>query len=747
MHYRPLVLCTVIALCSYSPTSVAAAAPDIVLYATDVSHFTGLSLEADTTAAGGWKLSSRDEGRSSPNQPPPAASAATASFIIDVPAAATYRFWIRLRGKGNSKFNESVWVHFSDATRNGNPVYRWGTNNGLLVNLENCSGCGIQEWGWQDNSWWLNQSSRVTLPAGPQHVYVAVREDGVEFDQIVLSPERFLTSAPGPVKNDQTILAKSTNERITMTGIDFAARDGVGRFRLTGSNQFSLTASVGLIDGGSGALISCTGVAGCPADTQVPFRGDWRGLDVHDLNVSNRGTTYPSNGFEDPSTIALLVNGFVKTPSGVGRRDGELVRAEATWHLGTVFNYVGSPGQPTGRALLVGGGWVVFHFRWSEVDQAWYLDEGYFGVVDPTVSAPDPNEVVLYATDVVTLAGLSLVDDSTAAGGKKISSVDQGRQWLNTPPVPNDAPYATFSFNVPATGNYRVWLRMRGQRNSKFNESVWVQFSHALRNNAPVYRWGSNSGLLINLENCSACGIQEWGWQDNSWWLNQSSVVQLGEGMHNLYVTLREDGVEFDQIVLSRVRYFTEAPGPVKNDNTIVTKPAVADQVHISNSTFSTVFYDGEVGTLELVGADGFNLNARFTRLGGAPDGVLACGTTGCEPGSLQSINGYWSGDDFTGTANYRRRQYDFADDLNGGEVQFRGFVRIPAAGASTAVISAPYTFYGTVFYSDDGVSQKTVRYFSGGEATFELRFEPNDGLWYIDQYRFSIERPSQPSS
>jgi hypothetical protein len=41
---------------------------------------------------------------------------------------------------------------------------------------------------------------------GPQTIRVQSREDGVSIDQIVLSPERYLTSAPGLPRNDSTIL-------------------------------------------------------------------------------------------------------------------------------------------------------------------------------------------------------------------------------------------------------------------------------------------------------------------------------------------------------------------------------------------------------------------------------------------------------------------------------------------------------------------------------------------------------------
>jgi hypothetical protein len=90
----------------------------------------------------------------------------------------------------------------------------------------------------------------------------------------------------------------------------------------------------------------------------------------------------------------------------------------------------------------------------------------------------------------------------------------------------------------------------------------------------PAYQIGTTSGLLVNLENCYACGMSGWGWQNSSWWLAQpSTFVFTTAGPHTLRIQVREDGVMFDQIVLSPTMYLSTPPGPVVNDNTIVSKP------------------------------------------------------------------------------------------------------------------------------------------------------------------------------
>ena len=86
-----------------------------------------------------------------------------------------------------------------------------GTTNALTVNLENCSGCGVLGWGWQDNAWWLAQSVVVKFPSTGSHtIRVQTREDGVQIDQIVLSDAKYLSAAPGGLKSDTTVVPKAS---------------------------------------------------------------------------------------------------------------------------------------------------------------------------------------------------------------------------------------------------------------------------------------------------------------------------------------------------------------------------------------------------------------------------------------------------------------------------------------------------------------------------------------------------------
>jgi len=187
-------------------------------------------------------------------------------------------------------------------------------------------------------------------------------------------------------------------------------------------------------------------------------------------------------------------------------------------------------------------------------------------------SAPPPTNIVFYSTDLALHGNWFTGGDATAAGGNKVFTPDNGWSTTSAPlETPND--YFEASFDAPAATPYAIWLRIQATANSKFNDSSWVQFSDAVAGGASAYPIGSASGLLVNLEPCSGCGVSGWGWQNGAWWLSQATTVSFAtSGRHTIRVQVREDGAQIDQIVLSPSQYLTTAPGPVKNDTTIVPK-------------------------------------------------------------------------------------------------------------------------------------------------------------------------------
>jgi endonuclease/exonuclease/phosphatase family metal-dependent hydrolase len=186
------------------------------------------------------------------------------------------------------------------------------------------------------------------------------------------------------------------------------------------------------------------------------------------------------------------------------------------------------------------------------------------------------SEIVLYASDVTNVQGnWGKWSGGDAAGGQYMASVDAGWSTLDGAlQYPGD--YFEASFNADGSTPYHVWLRMRAGSNSKWNDSVWVQFSDAVdQNGSPIYQIGSTSALLVNLEPCNSCGVGDWGWQDGAYWLSQLTSVRFASsGGHTVRVQTREDGVQIDQIVLSPSNYLYNAPGRNSGDSTVLSETA-----------------------------------------------------------------------------------------------------------------------------------------------------------------------------
>jgi hypothetical protein len=138
-------------------------------------------------------------------------AAPSSYFDVSFAAAANtpYRVWVRLKAARNSLANDSVWLQFSDTVSGSTAVYRSGSSGGFGVTLESCKGCKITNWGWSGSAAGLAQPATVTFAwSGVHTLRIQIREDGVEVDQVVLSPVTYLGKAPGAPRNDNTIVAK-----------------------------------------------------------------------------------------------------------------------------------------------------------------------------------------------------------------------------------------------------------------------------------------------------------------------------------------------------------------------------------------------------------------------------------------------------------------------------------------------------------------------------------------------------------
>jgi len=119
-----------------------------------------------------------------------------------------YHLWIRGKAANNSYYHDSTFVQFSDSvTSTGTAIDRIGSTSAAVVVLQGCTGNPEQGWGWQDTGWCASGTNIYFSSTGTHTIQVQVRETGYEIDQIVLSPQTYLTAAPGSRVSNSTILA------------------------------------------------------------------------------------------------------------------------------------------------------------------------------------------------------------------------------------------------------------------------------------------------------------------------------------------------------------------------------------------------------------------------------------------------------------------------------------------------------------------------------------------------------------
>jgi hypothetical protein len=164
----------------------------------------------DATAAAGYRVWHPDAGAPKVNIPLANPTHYVDTWFFADPSQ-TYKLWVRLKAQNDSWTNDSIVVQFEGgAISGGQPRYAIGTTDGLAINLERCSNCGVSGWGWRDERWGTTLGAApvlVRFPTGGFHrLRVQTREDGVSIDQIVFSSEKYLNAPPGPAKNDTTML-------------------------------------------------------------------------------------------------------------------------------------------------------------------------------------------------------------------------------------------------------------------------------------------------------------------------------------------------------------------------------------------------------------------------------------------------------------------------------------------------------------------------------------------------------------
>jgi exonuclease III len=184
---------------------------EIVMRASKAAAFGSWRVMADASAAGGSRIWNPNAAAAKLGS----AQAAPRSYIeltFTADRGTPYRLWLRGRAEEDSWANDSVFVQFSDAVDgSGAAVWRIGSASSTWVSLEECSGCAVSGWSWQDNGYGYAGTMGPLVrfaTSGTHTIRIQVREDGISLDQIVLSAERYLTASPGASKDDTTVLPR-----------------------------------------------------------------------------------------------------------------------------------------------------------------------------------------------------------------------------------------------------------------------------------------------------------------------------------------------------------------------------------------------------------------------------------------------------------------------------------------------------------------------------------------------------------
>jgi hypothetical protein len=264
----------------------------------------------------------------------------------------------------------------------------------------------------------------------------------------------------------------------------------------------------------------------------------------------------------------------------------------------------------------------------SRTGDTWSFTTAGTAAPPPPGGTPGPGDIILYGADAqITGTKWSVVSDSSAAGAKRLVNPNAGAAKITTA-LASPSSYAELTFTPVAGQPYRLWMRGRAENDTYTNDSVFVQFSNAVTSSgSATYRIGTTSATEYNLEDCSGCGLNGWGWQDNGW-----GTAVLGPLLYfnsnspqTLRIQTREDGLSIDQIMLSPSAFLNAAPGALKQDATIYPATqgpsAGAGSTPPPSTALPASWSDQDIGAVGLAGDATYDsTTATFTVKGAGAD-------------------------------------------------------------------------------------------------------------------------------
>jgi Right handed beta helix region len=372
------------------------------------------------------------------------------------------------------------------------------------------------------------------------------------------------------------------------------------------------------------------------------------------------------------------------------------------------------------------------------------------GACEHTTRRPPVRDIILYARHAGVIAGgWGPVSDDTAAGSIRLRHADAAAEKLLTPLAAPTA-YFEITFSADAGKPYRLWLRGKADGNRWSNDSVYVQFSDSVdASGASQWRIGTTSATAVTLEECSGCGLLDWGWQDNGFGAGVlGPLVRFAKsGNHTLRIQTREDGLSIDQVVLSSLTYLTTAPGALRHDTTILW----ADQPVTTPASDAVVYASDIAGTA---------IHGHWSRVpaAGAVAGVALYSPDRGAPAIASALRAPTSYVDISfqakrGVPYHLWLRLRAAGDANGNDsvyVQFSGAIdaagaplyRIGTASGGAVILQdfsgAPLSGWG---WNDNGWASLAAPLYFVTSGTQTLRLQVREDGVFIDQIVISPRR------
>ena len=184
------------------------------------------------------------------------------------------------------------------------------------------------------------------------------------------------------------------------------------------------------------------------------------------------------------------------------------------------------------------------------------------------------DEIVVQAADTSasTIVGSrwARVSASGAAGGVAFSNANKD-EAKRTTAASAPSSYVDVKFYAAAGVPYHLWFRMRAGSDSYNNDSMFVQFSDAVDSQSrAINRIGTSAAGIVILEEGYGAGVAGWGWNDEAYGGLATPVYFATSGIHTIRVQQREDGIMWDELVLSAKTFKSTRPGLARSDDNIV---------------------------------------------------------------------------------------------------------------------------------------------------------------------------------